>query len=850
MGPAQLAALMVERLETGDGLNAFLLTAALRQVIEDIAEPDVLRLAAVQRVVSGPLRSAVRSVAEATSFFVARRLGALDGLDRAIGTLLDGLANALADGEPHATLLSEAREISDAISANNSLNEGLCRPPTAFQAFDQHPDDLRLLASRLARRPLSGRVVVVGVRTSGSFLAPLLAAFLRKQGTESEATTLRPHVPMRAAKRAMIKRSDTVVLIDDAPASGESLAAAAAAVERLGLSPQRIVLAWQALSDDGRVPDALRCYASEILRWGEWSVHGRLEPEAVERTLREMQPGLTFEAIERLTFEGPPDRGHIGARYRLMPGEGGGSEMLVKGAGLGYLATHCLAVEQALPEWIPPVHGVADGLVYRPWIPEGRRAPVAPEFADEIAGYVLERRSRLPVAADVTGRLRGQDPVWEVASTLLSQGFARAWRVARIVGLDALMRDLLRSRKPSIVDGRMGHGWFVGVNGHSAIKLNASERAFSSRNLACSDAIYDLATAAVAWPEQESAVREAFERRDGNRVDEERWLLFRLVALWASQRDGDLAKHDAQRAQARVLQDYLASVLLDDVAHVESGPLCAIDLDGVLETEALGFLSTSPAGALAMRALLAHGYQPVLVSGRSASEVAERCRRYGLSSGVAEYGAALVGGIERNLFSPAQAEAMGRVRDRIGKARGVTLGPDHSYVVRAWTTGPDGQRGPLSHSEIEAARSAAAPVAIRPIAGDDQTDLVPASIDKGTGIMALLDEMGAEPPLAFAIGDTAEDLPMLRLARLPAAPANATDAVRDAGVRVSRRGYQSGLFSAVGDLLGHHPGDCPRCRPDPVDRRRRALMHVLGAGENGRRGLLLGLIRLGVDRRR
>ena len=69
------------------------------------------------------------------------------------------------------------------------------------------------------------------------------------------------------------------------------------------------------------------------------------------------------------------------------------------------------------------------------------------------------------------------------------------------------------------------------------------------------------------------------------------------------------------------------------------GPWCVLDVDGVLETSLSGFPVSTPAGMLALRALRAHGYRVLLATGRSLPEVRDRCRAYGLSGGVAEYGA-------------------------------------------------------------------------------------------------------------------------------------------------------------------------------------------------------------------
>src|SRR5262249_37852589 len=71
------------------------------------------------------------------------------------------------------------------------LSESASRPPTAvqhaivrlpscFRSFDQRPADLDLLVRRLRDcvSDASTPMVVVGVRTSGSYLAPLIGALL------------------------------------------------------------------------------------------------------------------------------------------------------------------------------------------------------------------------------------------------------------------------------------------------------------------------------------------------------------------------------------------------------------------------------------------------------------------------------------------------------------------------------------------------------------------------------------------------------------------------------------------------------------------------------------------------
>jgi 3-deoxy-D-manno-octulosonate 8-phosphate phosphatase KdsC-like HAD superfamily phosphatase len=392
--------------------------------------------------------------------------------------------------------------------------------------------------------------------------------------------------------------------------------------------------------------------------------------------------------------------------------------------------------------------------------------------------------------------------------------------------------------------------WFEDPARKSLVKANAAERTFSNRNLAHADVAFDVASAGVAWPHLAAEVRTAFAAQTGEAIDAERWFVLRLVALWAARRDGELSRQEERRACSRVLQDYIAEVYLDDLPAATTGPLCGIDLDGVLETETLGFLGTSPAGGRALRALRAHDFRAVLVSGRSAGEVAERCRAYGLAGGVAEYGAATCsgGGADvRSELTGAQTAAVEAARAVLVPWPGVEIGSDHSFIVRAWTRDAAGRRCPLPREAVAAALACGP---LRSIDGDDQTDLVPVGADKATGMRALADRLSTDGRLALAVGDTAEDLPMLGLASVAVAPRNASAAVRDAGVRIARRSYQAGTAEAVGHLIGHEPGGCPQCRAAESGRQRRRVLRILAARERGRAGLVAAAVTLVLEAHR
>jgi hydroxymethylpyrimidine pyrophosphatase-like HAD family hydrolase len=284
------------------------------------------------------------------------------------------------------------------------------------------------------------------------------------------------------------------------------------------------------------------------------------------------------------------------------------------------------------------------------------------------------------------------------------------------------------------------------------------------------------------------------------------------------------------------------------------GPLCALDVDGVLETEHLGFPALTASAARALRALLAHGYRPLLASGRSAAEIVERCRAYGLAGGVAEYGAVTYDAQEdrlRVLLSPDQGRRLDRLRAALMTIEDVHVDPGYRYSVRAFRYTRGGRRVRLDAATSARALSRMDRGEIAAIDGEGQTDFVVRAIDKGVGLRALTGALGSAHearPLAFAVGDTAADRPAFDLAAVAFAPANATADTRGAAVTVLRRAYQPGLEEAVRSVLGHRPGGCIRCRGPRLTDERELLLRVLGAQERGRLGMGMQGMRLAVRR--
>jgi hydroxymethylpyrimidine pyrophosphatase-like HAD family hydrolase len=889
-----LGSLLSRELRQGSWLNAYLLAAGMNQIVEDYLHPDPYFLGKAADYLAR-IRPPAGPLAAGTARGIATAMARIHSHQRPARYLLDWQADLAAFIQRLAEIAASPPAATTAPrEALLAWGDVLLRPlgrfpvrlrrealrlPSCFRSFDQQPADVDRLVRDFAQRWPDRRrpLVVVGLRTSGSYLGPLYAAYLEAHGYQDvRALTMRPGrrllKPERALLQAVSRRGGLALLTDDPPASGGSLAKAAQDLERVGVPSRSIILLLQLFGSRDALPPRLQRYAAVLLPWEEWTIHEHLAPGAVQSTLADLlAPASTVRAIERLPL--PPRtvaRGHARALYRVQlvdrdSGRHREQRIFVTGAGLGYFGAHALAVARALRGFLPEVYGVRAGLVYRAWLPEERKlSAIRPgteaALAAAMVAYIVARQRALAVDEDVSLRLLDRLPVWEAASNLLSRAFGWGWLLVRLPVVDPIVKRLLRFQRPSVVDGSMtvAHWFAAEREGGPLLKVDVDERAFSNWGLSCYDPVFDLASLAASFDlagaaasEPENTLprhlRDAYHNLLGEPIGDERWLLYQFVHLWDQQCTHNSERPEVRRALSRALQRYFAAIFFQDVPAPSAGALCALDIDGVLETNALGFPGLTPAGALTVRALTLHGYRPVLATGRSLDEVRERCAAYHLAGGVGEYGAVAYShgtGRVREVLSDSDREALNQLRAALGDIEGVRLDPDYRYAVRAYCLTAAGQRRSLSpETAAMALVKSGAGRRIRPIVGEAQTDFMVAGIDKGTGLRLLAADLGVEEggegkPLALAVGDTVSDLPMFALAAQAFAPANAGSEVRSAGVTVLRRPYQSGLALAASHLLGHPPGRCPTCRGPRLSPEAHLLLTVLAAQETGTWGIV------------
>jgi hydroxymethylpyrimidine pyrophosphatase-like HAD family hydrolase/GT2 family glycosyltransferase len=852
-----------------DLLDAYLAACGIDQIVEDrlrgtnaLARRCADLIGADQHGAAG--RAALRGLdASAGLASAGRAHRALAHWHRNIKDLITILAAALQTGDADAGLDAALTGLGRTVPprAARLLTGAVLRPPTCFRSFDQHPRDIDALCDRFAARyPDRARpLLILGARTSGSYLAPLAAARARRLGyRDVTVRTIRPGERLMPAETRTLDRIHHIggmaLVLDDPPASGRSLARIAEACEHAGFPHDRVVLGYAAF-DGHEVPEHLADRPRITLPAADWDIRTRLGADTLRRTVSALlPPGTRILAITD-TLPGIPTRlGHLAVPLTVtIATDRGPSELplVAEGAGLGYLGRHALAVADALPGAVPRVLGFTDGILLRERearepAPTGRAIP-----ADALADYVAARRHNLPLNADRSLRLTGREPAWEIAARILAPTLGRLGTPLRPALIDPILRELLRAEHPCIVDGRM-LPWLWSADATGWRKTDFDEGSFSHLDLATADPVHDLAAAAILAPDAEDKLVARYRQTTGDQIGPARWCVHTLVAAWNIDRlqhlghGRRLADLDPVRIQDRAIQQFYHHLYLADLDDEPTGPWAVLDLDGVLEADVLGFPMTSPTGALALRALRAHGYRVLLATGRAIPDVEDRCAHYRLAGAVAEYGAALhdAASGETTLLLPEHDRALAA---ELAELPDVRIDPRYRCCIRAYRATGHG-RTALDAAAVDQIVTRYQVTAVN---GDAQTDFLPAGLDKVLGIGALTAQLGGpDVPIALAVGDSATDLAMLHAAALGLAPANADRArMRAAGIETVTGRYQQGLAQAVARLLGHRPGTCPTCRPRRPDAPEQALLALLAVPEGGRRGAPAGLLRLTRARR-
>ena len=607
--------------------------------------------------------------------------------------------------------------------------------PSPFSHLDLTPDDVLRLGDIFVRRfpERTQPVLIVGLRTAGSYFAPLLRALLETEGYRNvELLTIEPLKGIGRREERELKQFGTrgylALIVDDPPDSSRTVHAALDVVLRAGFATGNVkILApthpasptWFKALPEGSVMTLLP---------EQWHKFGLLDAKAAELQIGEYFRSRDFVRVSVVASRRADEfNAHIkntasderGIRLKRIfeveletpQGKKQTKYILAKSVGWGWLGYRAFLMGYRLAEFVPPILGLRHGILYMEWIPQPAVEPDKKRNAllGASAAYVAARVRRLNLAASAASTDLKR---YNNASRLLETAFSRAYGRFPV---DLLMRSrfggLLRNVEcpcPTLIDGNMNCAeWIIGSDG--PLKTDYEHHGMGKTALNVIDPAYDLADTILSLtlsPEEESNLISEYIAESGDTTVEQRLLMHKLVAgLWAMSQSQQklLSSHprgrDAQRDYHLQFMNAWNFLTVQTARHCGSlyeprsdmhwrAPLVVLDVDGVLDRRLFGFPCTTAAGIKALSLLNAHDLSVALNTARSAAEVKDYCNGYSLTGGVAEHGSYLWDAVrqrERVLISAETMRQLEELRRHLRGIPGVFLDERHQYSIRAFT---------------------------------------------------------------------------------------------------------------------------------------------------------------------
>ena len=609
--------------------------------------------------------------------------------------------------------------------------------PTPFRRLDlTHLDFLALGQNFIRRFPDRFQaILLLGVRTSGSYFAPLLRALLEAEGYQTVSSlTVQPNKGLgrwecRELKRCA-QRGCTVLILDDAPHTAGTILLTFDICRRVGFGPGKLKALVPTHAERRNWFRSLPDNSVVSLEPEQWHKHRLLDPKVAERRLAEYFESRNFVSARLVASSRVKDlnarldglssdersarlkriyevqlqtpQGQIETRY-----------VLAKSVGWGWLGYHAFLAGHRLAGFVPQMLGLRDGILYMEWFPQRAGAPDGNEERKErietSASYVAARIRFLNLGANAVpskGLQRHQSGL-QLLEKVLSKAYGR-------LVTDTLMRPRLQRRLcelpcpiPTLIDGNMGRTeWIVGPQG--LLKTDYEHHGMGKAELNVIDPAYDLAETILNMalsPEEESRLIRRYVEESGDIGVEQRLFINKLLAgLWAmiSAQNQLFGKPRVTDRQQEFHQRFMSAWNFLTVHTARlcgsycrplleprwSSPFVALDIDGVLDRRLFGFPCTTAAGVEALSLLSAHGFSVGLNTARSVAEVKDYCQAYSLAGGVAEYGSYLWDAVarrERVLINREAIRQLDELRRNLQGLPGVFLDNRHQYSIRAFT---------------------------------------------------------------------------------------------------------------------------------------------------------------------
>jgi hypoxanthine phosphoribosyltransferase len=324
---------------------------------------------------------------------VVRRLEKFEPWRKKWEVAVDGFLGEMAGSQ---MVFSSPRELAELLEASfpEDILRRRARIPAAFRSQDLTPHDIFSLGKAFASEysDTARPILILGLRTAGSYFAPLLCAYLKTNGyRDIHSLTVRPKRGMSVQESARIveiaARGGLIAIVDEPVNTGGTLIRLIGQLRKMGLGAQtlcglfpmhpnrtdwdsgytasayaniKMINLWpekyfkRALLDVEHVREVLSQY------YGARGLHVELVSEAfrLNARLRDMAD-LKFH--DRL-------KGAYVVRLRDSSGVVEQRCVLAKSVGWGWLGYHAFLCGERLCGLVPPVLGLRDGILYCEWV--------------------------------------------------------------------------------------------------------------------------------------------------------------------------------------------------------------------------------------------------------------------------------------------------------------------------------------------------------------------------------------------------------------------------------------------------------------------------------------------------
>lgn len=747
-----------------------------------------------------------------------------------------------------------------------TLQKRRIRLPAALHSQDLTHHDILSLADKLidGLPKREQAILIVGLRTAGSYFAPILRSYLTLRGYRYvEAVTIRPKSGISSYELAELQKGSKAgalaVLVDEPPSSGSTLVQALECLRSAGFPDKNIVILVPVhpARQEWRSRGVFQCLShiqTVTLEPEEYYKNKILFSDTVEQRLSECFRALGYSSVklvesatalefnrrlDSLSEEKSQNRLKRVYEVRLQKsfGETETRWVLVKSVGWGWLSYHAFVAGERLATFVPAVLGLRDGLLYTEWLCSPESPPKADRtrLTNAAASYVAARARRLTLSEDPTPDLAAEkrNLGLEKLTDLLTQVYGS--KIAGNLKRSRVQYELSREAapRPTFIDGRMR--WLEWISsGDSFYKTDFEQHGLGKFELSSTDPAHDLAefilSLQLTTSEEKELIEQYVKESDDVSVEGRLFLKKLQAGSWIlSQAFENLSNPRLVLRHEEFHQRYMEALnflVIHTMRHTASlcwsapkptwhEPLVVLDIDGVLDKQSFGFPSTSAAGIQAVSLLHAHDWAVAINTARSVEEVREYCRGYGFAGGIAEYGSWIWDRIHdrtRVLVSAESMHELELLRRRLRAIPGVFLNDAYQYSLKAFVYAR-GTTVPLPEGVIQDLMASLKLDRLRLFQTFTDSTVTAKETDKGRGLLELLALAGSRDMETIAVGDSDSDLAMFAVASRCFAPSHISckQAARFLRCRIASQPYQRGLLSIVQLLV--HPGaqPCARC---------------------------------------